>query len=78
MCETDIGATIYTARVLDAWTAWVGNSLDPRRQDAAIDSFPIASNYGALVCASCASLTGLLWRELLKHKSTYVRGSSVN
>ena len=76
-----MGTTIFAARVLESWTAWMGDSLDSRQRDAAIDSlshFSIASNYRASTCALCASLAGLLWRVLLKHEGTYVGGSSVN
>jgi len=46
----------------------MGDSLDARKRDAAIYSLALASNYGAFTFTICASLAGLLWRDILKQK----------
>ena len=51
----------------------MGDSIDPKQRDAAIYSLAIASNYGAFTFAVCASLAGLLWRDILKQKGIQVR-----
>ncbi|KAF9646199.1 hypothetical protein BDM02DRAFT_3156650 [Thelephora ganbajun] len=73
ICGTNIGATIFAARVLEVWIARMGNTLDPKQRDAAIYSLAIASNYGAFTFTICASLAGLLWRDILKQKGINVR-----
>jgi len=72
ICGTNIGATIFAARVLEVWIARMGDSIDPRQRDAAIYSLALASNYGAFTFAVCASLAGLLWREILRQKGIHV------
>jgi len=73
ICGTNIGATIFAARVLEVWIARMGDSIDPKQRDAAIYSLAIASNYGAFTFTVCASLAGLLWRDILKQKGIQVR-----
>jgi len=73
ICGTNIGATIFAARVLEVWIARMGDSIDPKQRDAAIYSLAIASNYGAFTFTVCASLAGLLWRDILRQKGIHVR-----
>ena len=49
----------------------MGNSLDPKERDAAIYSLAIGSNYGAFTFTICASLAGLLLRDILKQKGIH-------
>jgi len=72
ICGTNIGATIFTARVLEVWIARMGDSIDPRQRDAAIYTLAIGSNYGAFSLTVCASLAGLLWRDILRQKGVHV------
>jgi len=51
----------------------MGDSLDPKERDAAIYSLAIGSNYGAFTFTICASLAGLLWRDILKQKGIHIR-----
>ena len=51
----------------------MGDYIDPKQRDAAIYSLAIASNYGAFTFTICASLAGLLWRDLLKQKGIQIR-----
>ena len=51
----------------------MGDSLDPKQRDTAIYTLAIASNYGAFTFTICASLAGLLWRDILKRKGIQVR-----
>ena len=53
----------------------MGDSIDPKQRDAAIYSLAVASNYGAFTFTICASLAGLLWRDILKQKGIHVRQS---
>jgi len=73
ICGTNIGATIFAARVLEVWIARMGDSIDPKQRDAAIYSLALASNYGAFSLTVCASLAGLLWRDILRQKGIHVR-----
>ena len=50
----------------------MGDSLDPRQRDAAIYTLAIASNYGAFAFTVCASLAGLLWRDILNQKGIHI------
>ena len=69
MCGRNNGATTFAARVLPVWVAQIGGSLGLIQRDTAIYSLAIASNYGALMFAVCASLAELLWTEgYLKEK----------
>ena len=52
--------------------AQMRDSLDPKERDAAIYSLAIGSNYGAFMFTICASLAGLLWRDILKQKGIHV------
>lgn len=72
ICGTNIGATIFAAQVLKVWIARMGDSIDLKQRDAAIYSLAIASNYGAFTFAVCASLAGLLWRQILRQKGIQV------
>lgn len=51
----------------------MGDSVDPKQRDAAIYSLAIASNYGAFSFTICASLAGLLWRDILRQKGIHIR-----
>ena len=51
----------------------MGDSIDPKQRDAAIYSLALASNYGAFSLTVCASLAGLLWRDILRQKGVQVR-----
>ena len=51
----------------------MGDTIDPKQRDAAIYSLAIASNYGAFSLTVCASLAGLLWRDILRQKGIHVR-----
>ena len=51
----------------------MGDSLDPKEQDAAIYSLAIGSDYGEFTFAICASLARLLWRDILKQRGIHVR-----
>ena len=50
----------------------MGDSIDPKQRDAAIYSLATASHHGAFTFAICASLAGLLWRDILKQNGTQV------
>ena len=45
-----------------------GRSLNPKQRDVAIHSSAITSNRGASTFTICASLAGLLWRDILRQK----------
>ncbi|OBZ69579.1 hypothetical protein A0H81_10097, partial [Grifola frondosa] len=75
-CGTNIGATILLARVLQIWrssAASGGMTLDPRTVDGAIYALALGSNFGAFTLTFCASLAGLLWRQILHQKGIHVR-----
>ena len=51
----------------------MGDSLDPEEREAAIYLLAIGSNYRAFMITICASLAGLLWRDILGQKEIHVR-----
>ena len=53
--------------------ARMGDSLDRKEREAVIYPLAIGLNYGAFTITICASLAGLLWRDILKQKGIHVR-----
>ncbi|KAK7957881.1 hypothetical protein PG988_012729 [Apiospora saccharicola] len=73
---TNIGTTILLCRIMQAWQqilASGGRSTTDRTFWGAVYGMALGVNYGAFSSALCASLAGLLWRDILLSKGVIVR-----
>ncbi|KAK8128865.1 hypothetical protein PG984_009973 [Apiospora sp. TS-2023a] len=73
---TNIGTTILLCRIMQAWQqilASGGRSTTDRTFWGAVYGMALGVNYGAFSSALCASLAGLLWRDILLSKGVVVR-----
>ncbi|KAK1595438.1 putative arsenite transmembrane transporter protein [Colletotrichum navitas] len=73
---TNIGTTILLCRIIQAWvqiTESEGRSISDRTFWGAVYSMALGVNFGAFGSVFCASLAGLLWRDILASKGVVVR-----
>ncbi|KAK6853852.1 arsenite efflux transporter ArsB-like protein [Apiospora arundinis] len=73
---TNIGTTILLCRIMQAWQqilASGGRATTDRTFWGAVYGMALGVNYGAFSSALCASLAGLLWRDILLSKGVIVR-----
>ncbi|KAL8336688.1 hypothetical protein RB601_008263 [Gaeumannomyces tritici] len=73
---TNIGTTILLCRILQAWQdilASEGRTVSDRAFWGAVYSMAVGVNFGAFSTVFCASLAGLLWRDILLSKGVIVR-----
>ncbi|KAK8033725.1 hypothetical protein PG991_003123 [Apiospora marii] len=73
---TNIGTTILLCRIMQAWQqilASGGRATTDRTFWGAVYGMALGVNYGAFSSALCASLAGLLWRDILLSKGVVVR-----
>ncbi|KAK8052416.1 hypothetical protein PG993_003801 [Apiospora rasikravindrae] len=73
---TNIGTTILLCRIMQAWQqilASGGRDTTDRTFWGAVYGMALGVNYGAFSSALCASLAGLLWRDILLSKGVIVR-----
>ncbi|KAK8043039.1 hypothetical protein PG994_013522 [Apiospora phragmitis] len=73
---TNIGTTILLCRIMQAWQqilASGGRATSDRTFWGAVYGMALGVNYGAFSSALCASLAGLLWRDILLSKGVIVR-----
>ncbi|KAK2001503.1 arsenite efflux transporter [Colletotrichum falcatum] len=73
---TNIGTTILLCRIIQAWvqiTESEGRTISDRTFWGAVYSMALGVNFGAFGSVFCASLAGLLWRDILASKGVIVR-----
>ncbi|KAK1953562.1 arsenite efflux transporter [Colletotrichum sublineola] len=73
---TNIGTTILLCRIIQAWvqiTESEGRTISDRTFWGAVYSMALGVNFGAFGSVFCASLAGLLWRDILASKGVVVR-----
>ncbi|KAK8119874.1 Arsenical pump membrane protein- ArsB [Apiospora kogelbergensis] len=73
---TNIGTTILLCRIMQSWQqilASGGRAATDRSFWGAVYGMALGVNYGAFSSALCASLAGLLWRDILLSKGVVVR-----
>ncbi|EFQ35566.1 arsenite efflux transporter [Colletotrichum graminicola] len=73
---TNIGTTILLCRIIQAWvqiTQSEGRTISDRTFWGSVYSMALGVNFGAFGSVFCASLAGLLWRDILASKGVIVR-----
>ncbi|KAK1975968.1 arsenite efflux transporter [Colletotrichum cereale] len=73
---TNIGTTILLCRIIQAWVQIIeseGRTISDRTFWGAVYSMALGVNFGAFGSVFCASLAGLLWRDILASKGVVVR-----